>query len=445
MHPEQSLQSRQIFERATEVMPGGNSRHGVFLNPFPAYADHASGCRVTDVDGVERIDCVNNWSSLIHGHGHPAIVEALRNQAGRLMAAGMPTESEVQLAELLADRLPGVDQLHFSNSGSEAVLFAVRAARAFTGRSAIAKVEGAYHGNIDAVTVSVAPFGIDAGPDHAPHAVPSSEGIPASVLDDTVVLPFNDADASEALIRQHADRLAAVLIDPLVSRMGLVEATPEYLSRLRAVTEELGVLLIFDEVFSFRLGYHGAQGLYEVTPDLTALGKIIGGGMPVGATGGRADVMAVFDQTRTPLRVEHGGTYNANPMTMVAGLACMSLMTREAFEALDQLGDHMRQGLTAALKDAGLAGTVRGRGSLVGLSLTDTPVASFRDLQFGPEQRQQLAHLHGHLYNSGVLMVPYGMFILSTPMTVEVIDVVVGKVAEALSEIARGGLAQRAG
>lgn len=445
MHPQQSNRSKQLFERATRVMPGGNSRHGVFLSPFPAYADHASACRVTDVDGVERIDCVNNWSSLIHGHGNPRIVEALREQTERLMAAGMPTESEVRLAELLVERLPGVERLHFSNSGSEAVLFAVRAARAYTGRSAIAKVEGAYHGNIDAMTVSVAPFGVDAGPDHAPRAVPSSEGIPASVLDETIVLPFNDAEAAEALIRRHADSLAAVVIDPMVSRMGLVEATPEFLTRVRTVTEELGVLLIFDEVFSFRLGYHGAQGLYGITPDLTALGKIIGGGLPVGATGGRADVMAVFDQTRPPLRVEHGGTYNANPLTMAAGHACMAQLTPQAFERLDQLGDHMRQGLAAALRDAGITGTVRGRGSLVGLSFSDAPVASFRDLEFGPQQRQRLAHLHAHLYNSGVLMVPYGMFILSTPMTTEVIDSVVARVAEALEQIARGDVVKRTG
>ena len=182
MYPEDSLRSAALFERARKVMPGGNSRHGVFLSPFPPYAVSGSGCRVIDADGVERIDCVNNWSSLIHGHCNPAIVEAVRHQAGILMAAGMPTEAEIELAELLVDRLPGIEQLRFSNSGSEGVLFALRAARAFTGRDRIAKVEGAYHGSIDAVEVSVAPSSTRWGSAWAPASVPATEGIPQSVL-----------------------------------------------------------------------------------------------------------------------------------------------------------------------------------------------------------------------------------------------------------------------
>ncbi|XOV90587.1 MAG: aspartate aminotransferase family protein [Pseudomonadota bacterium] len=432
MYPEDSVISKQLFDRARRVLPGGNSRHGVFLSPYPAYAAHASGCRVTDVDGVERIDCVNNWSSLIHGHGNRQIIDAIHAQANQVLAVGMPTESEIRLAELLVDRLPGVDLLHFSNSGSEGVLFAIRAARAFTGRGKVAKVEGAYHGNLDPMEVSVAPFGVDAGPAHAPRSLPATDGIPPGVLEDTVVLPFNDVQATEALLRQHGDDLAAVVIDPLVSRMGLIPATPAYLQRIREVTLELGILLIFDEVFSFRLGYHGAQGNTGVTPDLTALGKIIGGGLPVGATGGRADVMAVFDQTQPPLRVEHGGTYNANPMTMAAGLACMEQMTLAAYEHLAALGDRLRKGLTEGLEAAGLPGTVRGQGSLAAISFSAGEAQGFRDLQYGNRERKLMAELHLQLMNNGIQIVPYGMYILSTVMTEPDIDEIVSRTADAL-------------
>jgi glutamate-1-semialdehyde 2,1-aminomutase len=435
MYPEDSLRSAALFERARKVMPGGNSRHGVFLSPFPAYAVSGSGCRVLDADGVERIDCVNNWSSLIHGHCNPAIVAAVREQAGKLMAAGMPTEAEIELAELLVDRLPGVDQVRFSNSGSEAVLFALRAARAFTGRDRIAKVEGAYHGNIDAVEVSVAPPTTRWGLAHAPASVPATDGIPASVLEDTLVLPFNDLQGTEALLREHGDSLAAVVLDPVVSRMGLVAASPEYLRMVRAVTRELGILLVFDEVFSFRLGYHGIQGEVGITPDLTALGKVIGGGLPVGATGGRADVMAVFDLTRPPLRVEHGGTYNANPMTMAAGLACMRQLTRDAFAHLGALGDQLRQGLRSALAEAGIPGQVRGQGSLVALSFMPEPVTSYRDLRLRDDDRRKAGMLHRHLMNHGVQVIPSGMFILSTPMTADDIGYILEQVRRGLAHL----------
>jgi glutamate-1-semialdehyde 2,1-aminomutase len=435
MYPDDSIRSATLFERARRVLPGGNSRHGVFLSPFPAYAARGRGCRVTDVDGVDRIDCINNWSSLIHGHCNPAVVEAVRRQAGELMAVGMPTEQEVELAELLVERIPGVEQVRFSNSGSEGVLFAIRAARAFTGRPAIAKVEGAYHGNIDAVEISVAPSPALWGDPLSPAAVPATEGIPESVLRDTVVLPFNDLGASEALLRAHGERLAAVVLDPVVSRMGLIPATPEYLRMIREVTRELGILLIFDEVFSFRLGYHGVQGEVGITPDLTALGKIIGGGLPVGATGGRADVMAVFDITRPPLRVEHGGTYNANPMTMAAGLACLKQMTPEAYRHLDALGDRLRDGLRSALTDCDIQGQVRGRGSLAALSFLEQPATSYRDLRLRDVDRRKLGVLHRHLMNHGVQIVPSGLFILSTPMTFDDIDVVVARVREGMLHV----------
>ncbi|MBI4934138.1 MAG: aspartate aminotransferase family protein [Actinobacteria bacterium] len=421
-YPDLSSLSAKLFERGQEVMPGGNSRVGVMFQPYPLYAAFGKGCRVTDVEGVERIDFINNWSSLIHGHGNPQVLAAIAEQSQRLLAVGMPTEVEIELAELLTSRVPGVEQIRFSNSGSEGVLMALRAAKAFTGRPKIAKVEGAYHGNADAIEVSVAPSPKQWGAPEAPATVASTEGLTAGVLQDSIVLPFNDVEDTRRIIEAHAHELAAVVIDPVVSRMGFVQATPEYLRMVRDVTEQHGVLLVFDEVFSFRMGYRGAQGEVGITPDLTALGKIIGGGLPVGATGGRRDVMAVFDQTKLPLRVEHGGTYNANPMTMAAGLAAMQQMTPAAYDRLNALGDRARDGLRAALHDSGLVGAVHGCASMVALIFNDAPFSNYRELPLRRREAEMISTLHRYLLNHGVTIIPHGMMLLSTAMTEDDID-----------------------
>ncbi len=420
-------------------MPGGNSRVGVMFEPYPLYAVSGSGCRVTDVEGVERIDFVNNWSSLIHGHSNPEVLDAIASQSQRLLAVGMPTEVEIELAELLTARVPGVEQIRFSNSGSEGVVFALRAAKAFTGRAKIAKAEGAYHGNADSIEVSVAPSPKRWGDEHAPNTVAATEGLTDGVLRDSIVLPFNDVEASRQLIEAHAAELAAVVIDPVVSRMGFVQATPEYLTMVRDVTTAHGILLIFDEVFSFRVGYHGAQGEVGITPDLTAMGKIIGGGLPVGATGGRADVMAVFDQTKKPLRVEHGGTYNANPMTMAAGLAAMRQMTPEAYTRLNALGDRLRDGIRSALGEVGLAGGVHGCASMVALIFNDAPFTNYRELPLRRREAEMVYALHRYLLNHGVTIIPHGLMLLSTAMTEDDIDETVATMRDGMQMLVETG------
>ena len=435
MYPDQSSESASLYKRATRVLPGGNTRHGVHFAPYPIYQATGDGCRIMDVDGVERIDFVNNWSSLIHGHANKAITAAIVAQSGKLMAIGAPTEAELEFAELFAERVPGIDQIRFSNSGTEAVLMAIRAAHAYTGRAKIAKVEGAYHGKIDSVSISISPSPEVWGDAAAPASVPAFDGIPPRVLDDTIVLPFNDVESTRNLISRNADELAAVLIDPLVSRMAFVPASAEYLTMIRELTREKGIMLIFDEVFSFRLGYHGAQAVVGITPDLTALGKVIGGGLPVGATGGSAEVMSVFDGSGGQPRVEHAGTYNANPMTMAAGLACMRQLTPDAYERLQTLGERLREGLREALKIAGLSGQVLGQGSLVALVFSDRPFTNFREMQKGPKENQAIISLHRYLLNNGVQIVPSGSFILSTPMTEADIDFTLEKVLAGMREI----------
>ena len=319
--------SAALFAQAQGVMPGGNTRTTVYMAPYPPYAASGDGCWITDVEGDRRLDCLNNYTALIHGHAHAAIVEAATRRLALGSSFPLPTPEEVELATLLCERLPSAERVRFTNSGSEAVMMAIKGARAWTGRPKIAKFEGAYHGSYDYAEVSLGSTPENWGALAAPASTAYSRGVPPAVLEDVVVLPFNHAELAVARIEREAKHLAAVVVDPIPNRVGLIPAQRDFLRALRDVTAAHGIALIFDEVISFRVGYQGAQGVFGVTPDLTTLGKIIGGGFPVGAVAGRADVMAVFDPTGGKPAAPHGGTFNANPVTMAAGLAGMRLLT----------------------------------------------------------------------------------------------------------------------
>lgn len=419
--------SRRLFARAQAALPGGNTRHTVHFDPHPLYAASGRGAMVTDADGRAYLDFIGNYSSQIHGHCHPAIVEAVRDQAGRLMAVGLPTETEILLAEELARRLPCVEKIRFCNSGTEAVMFALRAARAATGRPKIAKVEGAYHGAYDQAEASMDPMPGNWG-EGDPVPVGHAAATPASLLADVVVIPFNDVERTERILRAHGPALAAVLFDPCVSRMGFLEITPAYLDLLHRLRDELGYRLIIDEVFSFRIGYHGAQGAYGVRADYTTLGKIIGGGLPIGAIGGTAEAMAVFDHRGGHARVPHGGTFNANPLAMAAGLAALRLLTPEAIRHINALGERFRLGVNALFGRLGIAGRAIGTASMAGLLFSDRTYSEYRG--FLPAMMETLPHLqplHSAMLGQGVLFIPYGGFIMSTPMTEADIDMTLEK------------------
>src|SRR6266576_2008320 len=333
--------SRALHERAVKVMPGGTTRTTTYLDPYPLYIERGEGCRVWDVDGTERIDMLGNYTAMILGHSHPKVVEAIRAQAARGTGFAAANPAEVQLATILCERVPSVDAIRFCNSGTEATMFAMRLARAFVGRPKIARMEGGYHGTHDQAEVSTHPVVSEAGPADAPVPRPDSMGTPTWALEETVVLPFNNPDAAEAIIRRHAGEVAGVILEPIIGAGGVIPATIEFLRRLRQVTEELGILLVFDEVISFRVAPGGAQQRYRVTPDLTTLGKVIGGGLPVAAFGGRADVMALLDPRRDGF-LPQGGTYNGNPLGMAAGLAALRELTPDAFARLDEQGEWLR-------------------------------------------------------------------------------------------------------
>lgn len=431
-YPDLNSRSAALFQRARAVMPGGNTRHTVYFAPYPIYAASGQGCTITDVDGISYTDFISNASAAIHGHNHPEIVYAARNQLERLMSVGLPTESEIILAEAIVARMHSVEQLRFCNSGSEAVMFALKAARAFTGKPKIAKIEGAYHGGYDTAETSLSSTPENWGASDSPVATPSSAGAPPGILQDVVVLPLNDIEASQAILEAHSPSLAGVLIDPLMSRMVFAAASKEYLDFLRAYTQSIGALLIFDEVYSFRMGYNGAQGELQVTPDLTALGKIIGGGFPVGAFGGRADIMAVFDQTAGQVRAPHGGTFNGNPMTMAAGAKALELLTPEAHAHLTALGDRARAGIADAFLSAGVEGHARGYGSMVGYRFGPPDYSDYRGFFRTMKANLALPFIHRRLLQDGCLVMPSGCILLSTPMAASEIDHLVASLERAL-------------
>ena len=405
--------SQALHEKAVAVMPGGTTRTTTYFDPYPLYIDRGEGCRVWDADGTERIDMLGNYTAMILGHAHPKVVEAIRKQAGRGTGFAAANPIEVQLATLLCERVPSLDAVRFCNSGTEATMFAMRLARAFTGRPKIARIEGGYHGTHDYAEVSTHPVVSEAGAPEAPVARPDSIGTPEWAVEHTVVLPFNNSDAAEAIIRREGRHLAAVILEPIIGAGGVIAATVEFLERLRTVTRELDILLIFDEVISFRVAPGGAQQLYGVTPDLTTLGKIIGGGLPVAAFGGRADVMELLDPRREP-NLAQGGTYNGNPLGMAAGLATMTELTPDVYEELNRKGARVAEHLSEVFASHQVPVQVNSVGSLFALHFTNKPVVDYRTM--AAANKKMTRDLFLGLVNHGVLMAPRAMGALSTPM-----------------------------
>jgi glutamate-1-semialdehyde 2,1-aminomutase len=408
--------SRQLYDRASLVMPGGNTRHSITLAPYPIYAASGSGCRVIDVEGDQRIDFLNNYTSLILGHADPHVTAAVQRRVALGTAFTMPTAEDVELAELLVARVPYVDQVRFCNSGSEAVMLAVKAARAFTGRHKIAKFEGAYHGLYDYVAVSEGPSSDEWGDHDAPSSV-TERGTPPSVAEDVVVLPWNRLDVCRERIAQNRNDLAALIFDPMPLGIGMIAPRRGFLEFLREETARCGILLIADEVLNFRLSYSGAADAFGIHPDLGSFAKIIGGGFPVGAVGGSREVMSVFDHTGS-LKVHHGGTFNANPVTVTAGLETMRQMTAEAFERLNNLGEYIRDSLRRMFRDRALPAQVCGQGSLFLAHLTGDELIDYRSLRGFSRTNPVYGELCHQMLQRGIIVSPRGVFgCLSTPMT----------------------------
>ena len=417
--------SMALFEEARKVMPGGNTRTTVFRKPYPIYFDSGSGAHVTDVDGNEYLDFDNNFTSLIHGHSYAPAVSAVQAQSARAFCFGAPTDVEIELARLLCERVPGFEHVRFMCSGTEAVMNAVKAARAYTGRPLIAKNEGAYHGSFDPVEVSLDSSPGNWGEASRPASVPFCRGTPDHLIADTVVIPYNDVSRTRAILEAHHDTLAAVIVDPMASRIGLIPVEPDYLEFLRSFTASKGILLISDEVLNFRLSYEGGIASFGQNADLCAFGKIIGGGLPIGAVAGPSKYMAIFDPSDGKPPVPQSGTFAANPLSLAAGLATMQGMTRDAFATLASLGDYAREALTDALSRENLPCSVTGLASLLRLHFKTRPPTTYREAYMTPANRNALEALARFAGDKGVFIPPTGLLCLSTAMEQADVDAMV--------------------
>lgn len=412
----QSTRMADLYRRALESLPGGVSRNAVLRKPHPLYVERGSGCRVIDIDGVERLDFANNMTSLIHGHAHPATIEAVTAQLERGTAFSMATEIEIRFAEHLRSRNLAFQRLRFVNSGTEAVMAAIKVARAFTERPMIAKVEGAYHGTYDYAETSQTSNPSNWGDAANPARVPVVTGTPQGALDDVVVIPFNEPDMAIDILDRHRGRVAAVLIDPMPHRVGLIPATEEFVTALYDWTRADHSLLVFDEVVTFRSRYGGAQDWYPVDPDLTAMGKIVGGGFPVGVVAGRADVMDVMNPLTGALRFPHSGTFSANPVTMTAGLTAMQHYDRPAVDRLNRMTETARLGLEEAITRTGVKASVTGGGSMLRIHLKECPPTTYRESYSTPDEAAHMSRFLDRVSQLGVVMIDSGSVALSTPM-----------------------------
>ncbi len=394
--------SKKLHDRATAVLPGGDTRNSIFWNPFPVYLTHAEGTQLTDVDGNVRTDFVNNMTTLIMGHRHPDVTAALHEQVDRGVSYPAPAPPVIRWAELLCERVPSLDKVRFVNSGTEATLNAIRAVRAYTGKTLIAKCEGAYHGNHDAIQISVTPPLSKAGDAEDPDAVVMFPGINPAAADDIVIMPYNNLEASERIIRSRASELAAVIVEPINGQCGMVPAKPEFLQLLRDLTSELGIPLIFDEVISFRAASGGAQEWYGITPDMTCFGKVIGGGLPVGAFGGKEEIMQLWDPNHGSDFVQHAGTFNGNPMTAVAGVTTLELLTPDVYEQLERKGEKLRQMIRDLITELEVPMGVTGATSLFALQFTTEPVTDYRS--YATNDKEMLQTVFTGLLNEGILM-----------------------------------------
>jgi len=428
---QEKTRSRQLYERALRVMPGGASRNTILRKPHPLYVARGEGCRVYDVEGVERIDFANNMASLIHGHAHPDIVNAVSEQLRLGTAFTLGTEREIEYAEHMVGRVGSFDKIRFVNSGTEAVMGCLKASRAFTGRPKIAKVEGAYHGLYDFAEISQTAQPATWGDPRRPTSVPVAYGTPRGVLEDVIIIPYNDPERAVEILDDHADEIACVLVDPVPHRVGLIPVEQEFVRTLRDWTESNGSLLVYDEVITLRVAYGGAQERHGVRPDLTAMGKMIGGGFPVGAIAGRREVMDVMDPLAPTVLFPHSGTFSANPITMTAGHTAMRLYTPEAIRRINALAERARRQIEDAIRVAGVTACVTGAGSMLRVHFKPQPPREYRAAYMASCEARMLGAFLDYLFDNGIVLINTGTVMLSTVMTEREID--------ALSEAMLGG------
>lgn len=370
------VKSNQLYNRALKTIPGGvNSpvRACKSVGTDPIFIDRADGCLIYDVDGNQYIDYIGSWGPMILGHRHPAVIKAITGVLKRGTSFGAPIDLELKLAEMVIDVIPSVEVIRMVNSGTEATMSAIRLARGVTGRDIVIKFDGCYHGHADTLLVA-------AGSGVATFGIPGSPGVPESTIEHTLSLPYNDIECLKSTMDEKGDQVAGIIVEPVAGNMGVVPPSEGFLETLRETTTKCGAILIFDEVMTgFRVAYGGAQALYGITPDLTTFGKIIGGGLPVGAYGGRRDLMSHIAPEGS---VYQAGTLSGNPIAMAAGIATLEQISQKDFyQDLEEKAAYLAAGFSNAAEKAGIATTVGRVGSMLSMFFSDTDVKNFDDAQ----------------------------------------------------------------
>jgi glutamate-1-semialdehyde 2,1-aminomutase len=424
--------SRAAFARAQELMPGGvNSPARAFgaVGGEPIFIDRAEGAYLFDVDGNRYIDYVGSWGPMVLGHAHPQVLAAVEAAMRRGTSFGAPTEAENRLAELLVEAVPSIEKVRLVSSGTEATMSAIRLARGYTGRPVVVKFAGNYHGHVDSLLVA-------AGSSAATLGAPSSPGVTPGTAADTLVLEYNDPERLAAAFAEHGSRIAAVIVEPVAGNMGCVKASLPFREALRELTREHGALLIFDEVMSgFRVAYGGAQALFGITPDLTTLGKIIGGGLPVGAYGGKAEIM---DRMLPAGKVFQAGTLSGNPLATAAGIATLEILRdTDPYERLEQLSTRLALGLEEAAKAAGIPVSIGWVGAMMTLFFGPAPVMDWETASRCDTAR--FGHYFWGLLERGVYMPcsQYEALFVSTAHTEGDIDATIVAAGEVMNELVR--------
>jgi len=418
--------SNKLFNRAINVIPGGvNSpvRACKSVGAEPVFIDHAEGCMIYDADGNGFIDYIGSWGPMILGHRHSAVIKAIASVLNRGTSFGAPTDLEIVLAEMVINAVPSVDMIRMVNSGTEATMSAIRLARGVTGRDVIIKFDGCYHGHADTLLV-------EAGSGVATLGIPGSPGVPESFVAHTLSLPYNDIKSVKKVMDEQGDKIACIIVEPIAGNMGLVRPVDGFLETLREVTEKSGSLLIFDEVMTgFRVAFGGAQSLYGILPDITCLGKIIGGGLPVGAYGGKREIM---EHIAPHGPVYQAGTLSGNPVAMAAGIATLMQLKKPGFyENLDKKADLLATGLEKAAEKAGVKARVDRAGSMLGLFFTDRDVKNFEDAK--TSDLDMFAAYYKGMLEKGIYLAPsqFEALFVSAAHEVEHID----KTIEAAEEV----------
>lgn len=421
--------SKELYSEAVNLMPGGvNSPARAFksVGEHPLFIDHAKDARLYDVDGNSFIDYCLSFGPLILGHSDEKVVDALTEATVKGTSFGAPTAMENEMAELVKERVPSIEMVRMVSSGTEATLAALRLARGFTGRNKILKFEGCYHGHSDSLLIK-------AGSGVATLGLPDSPGVPEGTAKNTITVPYNDVDSLKEAFNHFGDDIAAVILEPVAGNMGVVPPKDGYLEAVRQVTEDNGTLLIFDEVMTgFRVGYHCAQGHFNITPDLTCLGKVIGGGLPVGAYGGRRDIM---EHIAPAGDIYQAGTLSGNPLAMTAGLNTLNQLTEESYNHFNHLADLLETGLKDIFKEKNLPITINRAGSMIGFFLTDEDVVDFDSAN--TSDLELFRELYQELLKEGVYLPPSqfeGMF-LSTKHTEKDIEDTLNAFKNALNRI----------